>query len=65
MKSREFVRDHLLPLGAVLHKKDGDHHIYALPNGEKFVVPMGGGHSEAKPYLISKLKRLLARGEGS
>jgi predicted RNA binding protein YcfA (HicA-like mRNA interferase family) len=59
MKSREFIRDHLAPIGAVLHKKDGDHHVFRLPNGRMFVLPMGGGHSEAKPYLVSKLHRLL------
>ena len=60
MKAREFVRDHVLPSGAVLVKKDGDHYIYRLPNGRKFVVPMGGCHTEAKPYLLSRLRRLLA-----
>jgi hypothetical protein len=59
MKSREFVRDYLIPCGAVLRKKDGDHHVYALPNGRTFVLPMGGGHSEALPYLATKLRRLL------
>ena len=59
MKSREFVRDHLTPIGAVLERTDGDHHVYLLPNGRKFVLPMGGGHSEAKPYLLVKLRRML------
>lgn len=59
MKSREFVRKHLAPAGAVLVKKDGDHHVYRLPNGKIMVVPMGGGHSEAKPYLVKRLQRLL------
>lgn len=59
MKSREFVRDHLLACGAVLDRKDGDHHVFLLPNGRRFLMPMGGGHSEALPYLVSKLRRLL------
>jgi predicted RNA binding protein YcfA (HicA-like mRNA interferase family) len=59
MKAREFVRDHLMPAGATLVKKDGDHYVYALPNGRRMVVPMGGKHSEAKPYLVRRLQRLL------
>jgi len=59
MKSRAFVRDVLLPLGATLKKKDGDHHIYALPSGRTILVPMGGSQSEIAPYLISKVKRLM------
>lgn len=62
MKSREFIRDHVLPSGAVLVKKDGDHHVFRLPNGRQFIVPCGGGHSEAKPYLVAKLRKVL-RGE--
>lgn len=59
MKSREFVRKHLAPAGALLVKKDGDHHVYRLPNGKTMVVPMGGSHSEARPYLVKRLRRLL------
>jgi predicted RNA binding protein YcfA (HicA-like mRNA interferase family) len=59
MKSREFVRDHLVPAGAQLVKKDGDHHVYRLPNGKRMIVPMGGSHSEAKPYLVRRLQKLL------
>jgi hypothetical protein len=65
MKSREFVRDYLVPAGAVLHKKDGDHYVYVLPNGRKFVMPMGGCHSEAKPYLFAKRRRLLVAGSNT
>lgn len=60
MKAREFVRDHLTPAGATLVKKDGDHYVYELPNGKRMVVPMGGKHSEAKPYLVKRLQKLLA-----
>jgi len=59
MKAREFVRDHLMPAGAKLVKKDGDHHVYELPNGKRMVVPMGGSHSEARPYLVKRLQKLL------
>ena len=59
MKSRQFIRQHLTPIGAVLLRKDGDHHVFRLPNGRSFIVPVGGGHSEAKAYLVSKLRRLL------
>jgi len=64
MKTREFLRDYLVPTGAVLERKDGDHHVYRLPNGRAFPVPVGGCHTEAKPYLFSKLRRLLAEGPG-
>lgn len=53
------MREHLLPAGGVLVRKDGDHHVYRLPCGRTFVVPMGGKHSEAKSYLLPKLRRLL------
>lgn len=59
MKAREFVRDHVLPAGGVLAKKDGDHHVFRLPNGRTLIVPMGGSQSEAGSYLLPKLRRLL------
>ena len=59
MKAREFVRKLVLPAGGVLEKKDGDHHVYRLPNGRTLIVPMGGSQSEIAPYLTSKLRRLL------
>lgn len=59
MKVREFVRTVLRPAGAVLERKDGDHHIYRLPSGRTLLVPMGGTQSEMAPYLISKFKRLM------
>lgn len=59
MKAKEFVRKHLKPCGATLHKKDGDHHVFMLPSGRTILVPMGGSQTEISPYLISKLKRLL------
>lgn len=59
MKSKAFVRDVLKPAGAVLVKKDGDHHIFRLPSGRTLIVPMGGSQSEMAPYLISKFKRLM------
>lgn len=62
MKSREFVRKYLRPIGARCVKRAGDHHVYELPNGAKIQVPMGGSHTEAKPYLVRRLKRLLEHG---
>lgn len=59
MKAREFVRKFLTPVGAVLQKKDGDHHIYLLPSGRTLLVPMGGTQSEVAPYLLSKFRRLM------
>lgn len=59
MKSREFIRKHLVPAGAVLVKKDGDHQVFELPNGKRMLVPTGGKHSEAQPYLVRRLQRLL------
>jgi len=59
MKAREFVRKILAPIGAVLVRKDGDHHIYRLPNGRTFLVPMGGSQNEASSYLLFRLRRLM------
>lgn len=59
MKSREFVRKHVVPAGGVLERKDGDHHVYRLPSGRTLLVPMGGSQSEIAPYLVSKLRRLM------
>ncbi len=63
MKSREFIRDYLLPAGGKLVKKKGDHHVYRLPNGKHIEVPMGGSHTEAKPYLLKRLRQLLSSEE--
>lgn len=59
MKAREFVRKYLIPAGAVLHKKDGDHHIFRLPSGRTLIVPMGGSQTEVASYLVSKFHRLM------
>jgi len=58
MKPRELEQE-LRRVGAVLEKKDGDHHVWRLPNGSRFDVPTGGKHNREKPYLVAKLKRLL------
>lgn len=63
MKAREFIRNHVLPAGGVLMKKDGDHYVYRFPNGKMMLVPVGGRHSEAKPYLVRRLQKLLEEGE--
>jgi len=57
VKTREFERL-LVADGCVLHKKDGDHHIWRLPNGRLLLVPVGGKHSECKSYLKTRYKRL-------
>ncbi len=59
MKAREFIRDHVLPAGGLLEKKDGDHYIFRLPNGRTLLVPVGGSQTEAARYLLPKLRRLL------
>ena len=59
MKAHEVERK-VRELGGVFHKNDSDHKIYRLPNGRLFLVPVGGKHSEARPYLIRKLERLAA-----
>lgn len=65
MKSREFIRKHLRPIGAKLVKKDGTHHVYELPNGQKMIVPMGGSdHTEAGRYLVRRLRKLMKIPEG-
>ena len=58
MKPRELEQE-LRRVGAVLVKKDGDHHVWELPNGARFDVPCGGKHNREKPYLVTKLRRLL------
>ncbi len=60
MKAREFER-FLREQGATLEKNDADHHIWKLANGEKLIVPVGGKHTEAKSYLMSKYRRLMRR----
>jgi predicted RNA binding protein YcfA (HicA-like mRNA interferase family) len=57
VKSREFERK-ISSEGAVLEKKDGDHHIWRLPNGRRLIVPVGGRHTEAKPYLLKRYESL-------
>jgi predicted RNA binding protein YcfA (HicA-like mRNA interferase family) len=59
VKTQEFIRKHLAPAGAVLQKKDGTHHVYRLPSGRMLIVPVGGCHTELKPYLMSKFRRLI------
>lgn len=59
MKSREFIRKYLTPVGATLERKSGDHHIYRLPSGRTLVVPMGGSHTEILPYVVTKFERLM------
>lgn len=59
MKSREFIRKFLIPIGAILERKDSDHWIYRLPSGRTIIVPVGGSQGEIASYLVPKLKRLL------
>jgi predicted RNA binding protein YcfA (HicA-like mRNA interferase family) len=60
MKTHEFIRK-VKEAGGVLESKRDDHYFFRLPNGERLLVPAGGKHTEARPYLVSKLKRLLRR----
>lgn len=59
MKSREFIRKYITPAGGKLVKNDGDHKVYEFPGGKRMIVPTGGKHSEAQPYLVRRLQRIL------
>lgn len=59
MKSKEFIRKVLRPAGAVLVKKDGDHHVYRLQNGRTIAVPVGGTQKEVSTGLLRRYKRLV------
>lgn len=60
MKSKEFIRKIVTPSGAELLRKDGTHWIFRLPNGQRFLVPVGGSdHTECKSYLERRFRRLL------
>lgn len=61
MKAREFERQ-LAKDGCVLAYTDGDHHVWRLPNGAKLIVPFGGKHSDLKPYVERRYRRLLREG---
>lgn len=39
-----------------------DQHVWRLPNGLKFKVPVGGKHADAKDYLMSKYRRMMRTG---
>ena len=62
MKSREFVRKVLVPSGARFLKARGDHHVYLLPNGRKFDVPMGGSQTELSKFMESKFRAAMSDG---
>jgi hypothetical protein len=64
MKAKQFVRDHVLPNGGVLYRRDGDHHVFKFPNGMYLPVPMGGRQSEASFGLERKLKKILRAMKG-
>lgn len=59
MKSREFVRKIMAPAGAKFVKVRGDHHVYLLPNGRKFDVPMGGSQTELSKYMLAKFRAAM------
>jgi predicted RNA binding protein YcfA (HicA-like mRNA interferase family) len=59
MKSKEFVRKVLVPSGARFLKVRGDHHVYLLPNGRKFDVPIGGSQTELSGYMESKFRSAM------
>lgn len=58
MKTHQFI-EMVRQAGGVLEERKDDHWFFRLPNGERLLVPHGGKYTEARPYLISKLKRLL------
>ena len=61
MKSREFVRKVMLPAGARFLKVRGDHHVYVLPNGQKFDVPIGGSQTELSKFMESKFRAAMRK----
>lgn len=61
MKAREFERQ-LARDGCVLAHTDGDHHVWRLPNGAMLVVPFGGKHSDLKPYVERRYRKLRRDG---
>ncbi len=58
MKTRAFERV-LRAEGCALERQDADHHIWRLPNGRRLLVPVGGKHSDLKPYVVRRYRRLL------
>jgi len=58
MKAREFIRDHVVPAGGQFVRRVGDHHVYRLPSGHFFNVPVGGRQTEVAQSLVFKLRRL-------
>lgn len=58
MKSKEFIRKVLRPAGAVLVKKDDDHHVYRLQNGRTIAIPCSGTR-EVSIGLLQRYKRLV------
>jgi len=57
MKAREFERI-LSRDGCSLVRRAGDHHMWKLPNGQTFVVPVGGKHTDVKKYLLTRYTKL-------
>ncbi len=62
-KSRE-LRAELMREGAIEVRKDGDHHWYRLPSGERVCLPMGGGHGDSSPGVAHKVRRAIERSSG-
>lgn len=58
VKARDLARA-LLDAGGVIDKRDGDHHWFRLPDGQRVCLPMGGGHSNSSPGIERKVKRAL------
>lgn len=58
VKARDLRRE-LIDAGAVLDKRDGDHHWFRLPDGQRVCLPMGGGHSNSSPGIERKVRRAL------
>lgn len=59
-KSRE-LRAELVEAGARFLRTDGDHHWFALPDGQRVCLPMGGGHSDSSPGVAVKIRRAIER----
>ena len=59
MKARELLRE-MRRAGAELVRKDGDHHVYVLPGGERVALPMGGRQGEVCRTLARRVRAMLA-----
>ena len=58
MRARELLRE-MRRAGAELMRRDGDHHVYVMPGGERVALPMGGRQGEVCSTLIRRVRAML------